>query len=826
MQRVLVTLLVAGLAGVTALSQEPAPPALPPPASHAIDFARDVAPIFSKSCVRCHARGQSKGRFSLETREGLLKGGRAGAAVAPGRSADSLLVQLVAGLDPEMIMPEKGSRLSAAEIGVLRAWIDQGAPWDDRVSFARQPPRNLDPRLPPLPPATGALTHPVDRLLAAHAGSAAADAPRADDRVLARRLHLDLVGMLPRPEDVDAFVADSRPDKVERLAATLLADRQRYATHWLTFWNDLLRNDYRGPGYIDGGRRQISGWLYSALADNMPFDRFVYELVNPGPRSEGFTRGIIWRGVVNASQTPPMQAAQNISQVFMGVNLKCASCHDSFINEWQLADAYGLAGVYADSALEMVECDRPTGKTAPLKFLYPSLGTIDADADRAERVRQLAQVLVDRKNGRLSRTIVNRLWARLFGRGLVEPLDDMDQPSWHPDLLDWLAEDLVAHQFDLQHTLARLVTSQAYQRVAVDEDVSTQDSPVFRGPAARRLTAEQFADGLGAITGVWPAEPAPEFETLLAVPDEAPRPRAAWIWNGPRAVAVEQPARVFFRGAFDVAQVPVHAPLVVAHPRQFVLHVNGVQVAAGGGPSRPRVVDIAAHLRPGRNVLALAVTGPAADPARPVSSSPTTPQALFVQVQARRDEDAPLEVVFGSGADWRWSAQERKGWEQPLFPDRAWARVVEVPVAVAQPAAAQKALQAALSATTLYGLTRAALGPSTPLTTALGRPGREQVVTVRADAPTTLQALELANGETFSALLRHGAARLRGESGATASVITTRVFRRAFGRSPSPEETRLALEVLGAGPNEAPGVAQVEDLLWAVVMLPEFRLVQ
>ena len=81
-----------------------------------------------------------------------------------------------------------------------------------------------------------------------------------------------------------------------------------------------------------------------------------------------------------------MQAAQNISQVFMGVNLKCASCHDSFINDWQLSDAYGLAGIYADGPLEMVECDRPTGKTAPPKFLYNELGSVNPSAPRAARL--------------------------------------------------------------------------------------------------------------------------------------------------------------------------------------------------------------------------------------------------------------------------------------------------------------------------------------------------------------------------------------------------------------------------------------------------------
>ena len=132
----------------------------------------------------------------------------------------------------------------------------------------------------------------------------------------------------------------------------LLADRVGYAEHWLTFWNDLLRNDYRGTGYIDGGREQITAWLYSALVTNVPFDRFVAQLVDPVPGSAGFSKGIVWRGVVNASQTPEMQAAQNISQVFMGVNLKCASCHDSFVNDWQLSDAYGMASIYADQPLQ------------------------------------------------------------------------------------------------------------------------------------------------------------------------------------------------------------------------------------------------------------------------------------------------------------------------------------------------------------------------------------------------------------------------------------------------------------------------------------------
>ena len=189
--------------------------------------------------------------------------------------------------------------------------------------------------------------------------------------------------MLPTPEELDEFLTDAQADKRGRLVAKLLADKRRYAEHWLSFWNDLLRNDYRGTGYIDNGRKQITSWLFEALLENMPYDRLVARLVDPTPESEGFINGITWRGAINASQVPPMQAAQSIGQVFLGVNLKCASCHDSFINDYTLDDSYGIAAIYAGGSLEMAECDQPVGKSARVKFLYPELGEIDGSRAKA-----------------------------------------------------------------------------------------------------------------------------------------------------------------------------------------------------------------------------------------------------------------------------------------------------------------------------------------------------------------------------------------------------------------------------------------------------------
>jgi len=238
---------------------------------------------------------------------------------------------------------------------------------------------------------------------------------------------------------------------------------------------------------------------------------------------------------VNASQTPEMQAAQNISQVFMGVNLKCASCHDSFVNDWQLSDAYGMASIYADQPLQLVECDKPTGETAKVRFLYSQVGAIDPAAPKPQRLEQLATALTGERNGRLSRTFVNRVWARLMGRGLVEPVDDMEREAWHPDLLDWLAEDFVAGGYNAQALLERILTSEAYQRAAVDLP-DRVDAYTFQGPAIRRLTAEQFVDALGAVTGVWQAAPAGDFDFTVVGTDGAPAARGRWI-EAPRAGA-------------------------------------------------------------------------------------------------------------------------------------------------------------------------------------------------------------------------------------------------------------------------------------------------
>ena len=470
-----------------------------------VDFAHQIAPLIKSRCASCHTDGTYKGGLSLDTRETLLKS----SAVVVGKSAESELVDRITTDDPDTRMPPKGKRLTPGEVVLIKAWIDHGAVWPADITFKSEdyvPP--LRPRRVTLPPAQTDLEHPIDRLLAAYFRQQKVEPTTPlDDAAFLRRVSLDLVGLLPPVAELESFLQDQSPDKRARVVRRLLDDSTAYADHWLTFWNDLLRNEYRGTGYTDGGRKQITAWLYQSLAANKPFDQFVRELISPTPDSEGFVFGIKWRGRVNASQVREIQFSQNVSQVFFGINMKCASCHDSFIDRWKLDDAYSLAAVIAEQPLEIHRCDKATGRMAVPRFMWPELGSIDAKSPPAERLTQLAALVTHPENGRFQRTIVNRLWQRFMGRGLVHPVDVMANRPWNEDLLDYLATYLTDHGYDLKQLMEHIVSSRAYQsQVAVLDDEPLGREFVFRGPLVKRMTAEQFIDAVWAITDTRPAK--------------------------------------------------------------------------------------------------------------------------------------------------------------------------------------------------------------------------------------------------------------------------------------------------------------------------------
>lgn len=470
---------------------------LPAPAEKKISFGKDVKAILAHTCFECHGSGKKKGGLSMMSRESLLKGGENGLVVVAGKSAESELIRRLVSGDPDETMPQKKERLKDDEIAILRAWIDQGLVWDEPI-IDREKKISIAPRKPAIAGGTG---NPVDALLAPYFAKNPAPGKTVDGALYARRVYLDVTGLPPTPQQFDEFAADAAPDKREKLVQKILADVNGYAAHWMAFWSDILRNGTTLAG-IDGHKNvNITPWLEGALKTNMPYNTFVSELLSGKKETEAFLAGVVMRGVVPASQTKEMQAAQTIGQVFLGVQLKCASCHDSFVSRFTLEDAYGLATVFSDKPLELVRCEVPQGKTAPTRFLYPELGEIDAKLPRPQRLQRLAELMTKKENGQLTRTIVNRLWGRFFGRALVDPVDEMENPAWNPDLLDWLASDLADNGYDLKKTMARMLTSKAYQMASIEYKKEAK-AFVFRGPAVRRVSAEQYLDATYALLAI------------------------------------------------------------------------------------------------------------------------------------------------------------------------------------------------------------------------------------------------------------------------------------------------------------------------------------
>ena len=472
------------------------------PLAAEVDFAHDVLPILKSHCAKCHTDGEYKGSFSMDTREALVQSDN----VVVGDASKSEVIFRVLSDDSDEFMPPKGDRLTAEEVEVLEAWINEGLKWEEGFTFRENTWKSpIAPRRVELPGDSRG--SPIDRVVDAYfAEHGVTPSPDLADAAFARRVSLDLIGVLPAPNGVRLFASDPSTTKAEAFVDSLLSRDEAYASHWMTFWNDLLRNDYSGTGFIDGGRKQITQWLYAALLENKPYDEFVRELIDATEDTEGFIKGIKWRGNVNASQVREIQFAQNISQVFLGENMKCASCHDSFINDWRLTDAYGLAAIIADEPLEIHRCDKPTGEKAVARWLLPELGDVDPNASREERLKQTAELMTSKQNGRFARTVVNRLWQRLMGRGLVEPVDIMGNRPWSEDLLDHLAWQFAEEGYDLKKLLKWIVLSKTYRRQSVEPHSGPVGEYVFRGPVAKRMTAEQFVDAVWEATGAVPGK--------------------------------------------------------------------------------------------------------------------------------------------------------------------------------------------------------------------------------------------------------------------------------------------------------------------------------
>ena len=762
---------------------------------HAVDFAHEIVPIFKQHCVECHGADEAKGGFSLNTRSLFLEDD----AAVPGKAAKSQFLKLIQETDLDKQMPPKGKpRVPAKQVALLKRWVDEGMPWEPGFSFGKtgwEPP--LKPRVVELPPARSGREHPIDRLLDADlAKHKMVTPPIVSDAAFLRRASLDAIGLLPSPDELREFVDEKAIDKRNKLIEKLLADDVAYADHWLTTWNDLLRNDYTGTGFITNGRTQITTWLYTALRDNKPYDQFVRELIAPpSANSAGFINGIKWRGEVNSSQTLEIQFAQNVSQVFLGINMKCASCHDSFIDRWKLEEAYNLAAIFAEKPLELNRCDKPIGVMATPKWMFPEIGQVDPDAPRNERLQQLAELMTHRENGRFTRTVVNRIWHRLMGRGIVHPVDAMGTRPWNEDLLDYLAVRFAEDGYDLRKFIQFVMTSQAYQSQSVILKKEPSEDYVYAGPIAKRMTAEQFLDAIWQITETNPASADAKVDRVVKteaddrmIQDIRPAEiKAKWIWHEGEVGKKSQ-----LRHTVQLKSAPNAALLMATCDNAFTMKINGKRVAQSRDWSKPIYRDVTDVFKPGENTIE-------------IDAEMFGGAAGFI-CQFSILEDGAEQSMVVSNKD--WEARPPKG---------TWAAAKELQTHGAGPWGKILDPSAAMLPTGPTAPVRAALVNNDFLMRSLGRPHRDQVVTTRPAELTTLQAIDLANGEILADYLQRGARQLTSESDVGAWL-----YRYALSRPPTNGEQAVLAEVLG----EKPDAVAVEDLLWLIFMQPEFQMIR
>jgi len=352
--------------------------ALPPASNRKVDFVKDIRPLLAGKCYSCHGPSQQKGQLRWDVKASAAKGGISGPAFEPGRSAESLVVRLVAGMQPDLVMPLQGERLSPSEIGLLRAWIDQGAQWPDGLDpkgYTAQPVhwayRPSAKTVLPRPKGGSWARTPVDQFVLAKLKEAKLrPSPEADRRTLLRRITYDLTGLPPTPGEIRVFLADNAPDAYSKVVDRLLAS-PRYGEHWARHWLDVVH--YADSHGHDQDRPRDNAWPYRdyvirSFNEDKPYARFVKEqlagdVLFPDEPDAAVANGFIGTGPFDESSmmsivddTIDKKRAQTLDRddmvmttmsTFLSTTVHCARCHNHKFDPISQREYYRLQAVFA-----------------------------------------------------------------------------------------------------------------------------------------------------------------------------------------------------------------------------------------------------------------------------------------------------------------------------------------------------------------------------------------------------------------------------------------------------------------------------------------------
>jgi mono/diheme cytochrome c family protein len=363
-----------------------AEPRLPPPAQRRVDFVKDVQPIFAASCYTCHGDKKQKGDLRLDRKASVLESG----AIVPGKSEQSPMIQRVAGLEPEAKMPPKGPALTAEQIGILRAWIDQGAAWPEEVAGAKKHWAYQPLSLPPIPNVKQRdwVRTPIDAfVLARLEAKGMTPSEPAERRILLRRVTFDLIGLPPTPQEVEAFLADTSPEAYEKVVDRLLAS-PHYGERWARHWMDVIH--FAETHGHDQDVPRDNAWPYRdylirSFNEDKSYARFVEEQVAgdvlwpedapalvatgflaAGPWDESSLRDIredsIDRKIGQYLDRDDM--VTTTLSTFASATVHCARCHNHKFDPISQRDYYRLQAVFAgiDRANRAYDSDPAVGR--------------------------------------------------------------------------------------------------------------------------------------------------------------------------------------------------------------------------------------------------------------------------------------------------------------------------------------------------------------------------------------------------------------------------------------------------------------------------------
>jgi hypothetical protein len=336
------------------------------------------------------------------------------------------------------------------------------------------------------------------------------------DQEFIRRVFLDVCGILPAAEEVKAFLASADKDKRAKLVDALLK-RPEYADYWTLKWSDVLRSN-RKTIQIKG-IHVYQTWLRGHIARNTPFSKVVHDLVTANGSTFANPPANFYR-----IARDPQNLAETTAQLFFGIRMQCAKCHNHPFERWTQDDYYSMAAffarvrqkrdpleagptpaaagaeyIYSDRAGEVVQ--PRTGKTMPPKFMGADVPKISQGQDRRE---VLADWITSPRNPFFAKSVVNRIWYHLNGKGIVDPVDDFrdSNPSANDELLDALGQDFIKSGFDVKHLIRTICTSRTYQLSAETNDFNRDDNKYFSHAVTKMYSAEVLLDAICAATAV------------------------------------------------------------------------------------------------------------------------------------------------------------------------------------------------------------------------------------------------------------------------------------------------------------------------------------